>query len=147
MDKEDLKIYESPAVIKHLEIIQGIVDRMASNSAACKTWAITIITGLIVFSIDSQTIPIWTSLIPAIVFFALDAFYLGQERHYIKLYKEFVSRLADNTIKIHDIYTVKSERNFFKHVGYVLSGMVSFPTSFYYMPIIILVICLWTIGL
>ena len=32
--------------IKHLEIIQGIINRMAGNSFALKGWAVTLIAGI-----------------------------------------------------------------------------------------------------
>lgn len=146
MTKQDLEIHESPAVIKHIEILQGIITRMAGNSAACKTWAIPIITGILAFSIEKLCIPIWVSLIPAIMFFLLDSFYLGLERHFIKQQREFVDKLSDNTIKVQDIYVIKSKRNFWIHLKFMLSGMVSFSTAFVYLPIIVLISYLWKIG-
>lgn len=146
MTRNDLTIHESPAVIKHLEILQGIITRMAGNSAACKTWALTIITGLIALSFEKQCIPIWVSLIPAIMFFALDSFYLGLERHFIGLQREFVGMLAAKTIEMRDVYVIKSKRNFWIHLKFMLGGMVSFSTAFVYAPIIVLVSYLWKIG-
>ena len=32
---------ESSAVQKHLEIVQGVIARMAENSRSCKVWCIT----------------------------------------------------------------------------------------------------------
>jgi len=146
MTRDELTIHESPAVIKHLEILQGIITRMAGNSAACKTWALTIITGILALSIDKNCIPIWVSLIPAIMFFALDSFYLGLERHFIGLQREFVGKLAAKTIEMRDVYIIKSKRNFWIHLKFILGGMVSFSTAFIYVPIILLIIYLLKIG-
>lgn len=38
MNKQKLELYESPAVIKHIDILQRITTRIAGNSAACKAW-------------------------------------------------------------------------------------------------------------
>lgn len=140
MKKEDLATYESPAVIKHLEILQGIISRMSGNSAACKTWLLAIITGLTALSIESCRIPIWISLVPTFLFFALDSFYLGLERHFIGLQKDFVNKLADNTVEVSDLYVFKSKRSFRIHLGLMLDGMKSFSTAFVYLLISISVV-------
>ena len=146
MNKQELELHESPAVIKHIEIIQGIITRMASNSAACKTWAIPIITGIMVFSIEKPRIHIWVSLIPSVMFFLLDSFYLGLERHFIDQQLEFVSKLSNNTIEISDLFFIKSKRNLEINLKFMLSGMASFSTALVYLPIIVLICCLWIIG-
>lgn len=146
MNKQDLEYHESPAVIKQIEILQGIISRMAGNSASCKTWSLTIVTGIIALSIEKQCIPIWISLVPTIMFFALDSFYLGLERDFIDLQKEFVGKLAAKTIETKDIYVIKSKRSFWIHLKFMFGGMVSFSTAFMYVPIIVLVGYLWKIG-
>jgi len=146
MNKQELELHESPAVIKHIEILQENITRMAGNSAACKTWAIPVITGIVAFSIEKLCIPIWVSLIPAIMFFLLDSFYLGLERHFINQQLEFVSKLSNNTIGIQDIFIIKSKRNIWIHLKFMLSGMVSFSTAIVYLPIIVLICYLWRIG-
>ena len=64
MLREEISLYESPAVIKHIELLQDIISRMANNSAACKTWALTIITALIAISTVMQRISIIICIIP-----------------------------------------------------------------------------------
>ncbi len=146
MKKDELSIYESPAVIKHLEILQDIITRMAGNGAACKTWAIPVITGIIAFSVEKQCIPIWVSLIPAIMFFVLDSFYHGLERHFIDTQKEFVAKLSDNTLQLNDIYVIKSIRYLIIHLKFLFRGMLSFATGLVYIPIIALILWLWKTG-
>lgn len=146
MEKTDLILHESPAVIKHLEILQGIISRMAGNSASCKTWALTIITGIIAFSIQNQSIPIWTSLIPAIMFLALDVFYLGLEIKFRDLQKVFVQKLSSNTLTPGDIYMFENDSSSHIHLKYIWGGIRSFSTSFFYFPIVTLIAVLWIIG-
>ncbi len=51
MDKVN---FESGAVQSYLGILQGVINRMASNSAGCKTWCITLVsaTGYFAQSFD-----------------------------------------------------------------------------------------------
>lgn len=141
MTKQDLEIHESPAVIKHIEILQGIITRMAGNSAACKTWSLTIVTGIIAL-FYTNGFPILLGTIPVVFFFILDSFYLGLESHFRDLHKEFVEKLNASKLDIKDIYTIKSKRSFCIHLDFVWYGMKSFSTLFYYPPIVVLVVVL-----
>lgn len=73
--------------IKHLEFIQNIVNRMAANSFILKGWSVTIISGIMVLSLtNSMHSFIYLALIPAFIFWGLDAYYLRQERLFRALY-------------------------------------------------------------
>lgn len=75
--------------LNYLQIIQGIVNRMAGNSALMKGFAATIFVGiygmLLCDGIQKQHIIV--ALIPVIGFFCLDIYYLSLERKYRNLYK------------------------------------------------------------
>jgi len=68
--------------LKHLEMIQGVVNRMAQCSFMLKGWSVTLVAALLALSVaTSQKIAlISVSFIPLIVFWILDAYYLWQER-------------------------------------------------------------------
>jgi hypothetical protein len=142
MTKQDLEIHESPAVIKHIEILQGIITRMAGNSAACKTWALTIVTGIIALFYNNE-FPILLGIIPVVLFFALDSFYLGLESHFRDLHKEFVKKLKESKLVIDDIYSIKSKRSFLIHIKFVWYGMKSFSTLFFYPPVLAIIVVLF----
>ena len=40
--------HESSAVQKHLEIMQGVIFRMAENSRSCKVWCVTLVSAILV---------------------------------------------------------------------------------------------------
>lgn len=74
---------------KHLDYIQGVINRMASNSFALKGWAVTLIAGIFVLAgKDTDQMYFLVAYIPIIVFWGLDAFYLLQERLYRALYNK-----------------------------------------------------------
>jgi hypothetical protein len=74
---------------KHLEIIQGVITRMANNSFLLKGWTVTLLAGL---SIATTLIELKYLLIilaiPTLAFWGLDSYYLRQERLFRKLYEE-----------------------------------------------------------
>jgi hypothetical protein len=72
---------------KHLDIIQGVINRMANCSFLIKGWTITItaaIFGLAAKDADVRYVVIAYMVIP--FFWLLDAFYLSKERQYRRLY-------------------------------------------------------------
>lgn len=73
--------------IKHLEIIQGVITRMAGNSFLIKGWSVTIATALFALAAkDANARFAILALFPTLVLWGLDAYYLRQERIFRKLY-------------------------------------------------------------
>ena len=78
--------------IKHLEFIQAIINRMNSNSFTIKGWAITIVSALLaLYANSSNAIYVFTAIIPTILFWLLDSYYLQQERKFRGLYNDIVN--------------------------------------------------------
>lgn len=75
--------------VKHLEMIQGVINRMAANSFMLKGWAITLVSGFFALS-DKDSNPMYFLVvyIPIFLFWILDGFYLRQERLYRLLFDE-----------------------------------------------------------
>ena len=72
---------------KHLQLIQAVVTRLAQNSFSMKGWAVTLVVGILALAAkecDWWYLPI--ALIPSLIFWGLDAYYLRQERLFRKLY-------------------------------------------------------------
>jgi len=73
--------------VKHLEFIQTTINRMAVNSFIIKGWSVTLISGIIVLSLTKSAINyIYLALLPALIFWGLDAYYLWQEKLFRELY-------------------------------------------------------------
>lgn len=74
---------------KHLELIQGVINRMASNSFLFKGWSITIIAGLSAFATQgSNTSLMVVPIVSTLLFWSVDAYYLMLERAFINLYNK-----------------------------------------------------------
>lgn len=76
----------------YISLLQENINRMSSNSANCKTWLVTILAALLAIQISLQELQgiLWVALIPAILFYVLDSYYLGLERRFIKIEGNFV---------------------------------------------------------
>jgi len=74
---------------QHLEMIQNVISRMASNSFALKGWAVTLVAGILVLAEkDTEKMYFLVALLPIVVFWGLDSYYLLQERLYRALYEK-----------------------------------------------------------
>lgn len=78
----------------HLQMIQGVINRLASNSFSYKGWAVTGTLAVLAASSESKISP-WLALLPALTFWVLDAYSLMLERAYRSLYRDAVSGAAD----------------------------------------------------
>jgi hypothetical protein len=73
--------------VKHLELIESVVSRMASNSFLLKGWSVALGVALLGFAAkDSNQRFALLALFPPVVFWGADAYYLRQERLFRKLY-------------------------------------------------------------
>lgn len=71
----------------HLEMIQGVINRMSNNSFLIKGWAVTLVAGIFALSSkDNDKMFFLVAYIPIILFWGLDSYYLLQERLYRSLY-------------------------------------------------------------
>lgn len=79
------------AVIKHLEMIQGVINRLGHDSFLVKGWSMVIVTaGIVLVSrteVQSARV-VLTFLIPVIGFWILDGYFLWQERLFRQVYDE-----------------------------------------------------------
>ena len=92
----------TPEQVKHLEFIQGIINRMNSNSFFIKGWTITIISAILaLYASSSNEIYVFVAIMPTILFWCLDAYYLQQERKFRGIYNDIVNNSME--IKLFDM--------------------------------------------
>lgn len=71
----------------HLEMIQGVINRLSRNSFLLKGWSVVLVSSLFALSgLDKQIWFVVLALFPALVFWGLDGYFLRQERLFRKLY-------------------------------------------------------------
>lgn len=83
--------------IKHLEFIQGIVNRLANNSFLIKGWCITIVSTLSALSSSGANQNfILIAYFPIFIFWLLDSYCLWQERLYSEHYDEVRMKIEND---------------------------------------------------
>ena len=77
-------------VVKHLEMILGVIDRMARNSFMLKAWTVTLMAASVWLVARTESAGICTVMLMVVVvnlaFWGLDGYFLRQERLFRKLY-------------------------------------------------------------
>ena len=84
--------------LKHLEFIQGVINRLAANSFQMKGWAVVLVSAILVLvaredRLDAACI----ALVPVVLFWGLDGYFLWQERLYRILYDHVRKRSKNGT--------------------------------------------------
>jgi hypothetical protein len=138
-DREKHPMLSSPdarraAMLKEMDLIQDVIKRMANTSAVIKGWTITIISLIFATKTDMNTIPFM--LIPIILFWFLDAYFLQHERLYRRLYAWVIQyRINDDS----DLFSLNTAR--FERAGdSMVSAMFSVTLATFYGGAAILVI-------
>ena len=75
--------------VKHLELIQGVIARMQRSSFILKGLSVTLTSAIFALATNASAprlVPI--ALLPALIFWLLDGYYLYQERLFRKLYDD-----------------------------------------------------------
>ena len=120
---------------KHLEMIQGVINRMANNSFMLKGWAVTLVAGIFALaSKDAEKIYFLVAYVPIVAFWGLDAYYLRQERLYRKLYDK-VRMMDDNEI---DFSMNAALPEFLTTKTSYPSTLISITEIWFYLPLALL---------
>ena len=85
------------AKLKHLELIQGVVNRLATNSAHMKGWSVTLVVALFILLARGEGEYIPLAFVPVLAFWGLDGYFLWQERLFRALY-DHVRSLEEHQI-------------------------------------------------
>ena len=79
-DEADMRPEHGPNKHKHLEMIQGVINRLASNSFSIKQWTVMLVSAIFVLVALDGSVPVWVALVPVVAFWGLDGYFLRQER-------------------------------------------------------------------
>jgi len=86
------------ARIKHLEFIQGVIGRLADNSLRLKGWSVVLVSAILVLvAMEGRAEAALVGVVPVVMFWALDSYFLWKERQYRALYDQ-VRTLAHNDV-------------------------------------------------
>ena len=123
-------------------MLQGIINRMAGNSANCKNWTVTLVAAMLVLLVDkNMQIPnAWICLIPMGLFYLLDCYYLGLERLCISSQKSFLERISNNEDCAENLYKVEELKDKYDQIRNTIKAMASVSTTPFYLIVAIVVL-------
>ncbi|MFL6857554.1 MAG: hypothetical protein ACJ8EB_06545 [Allosphingosinicella sp.] len=89
-----------------MAMLQAIIVRLATASASCKTWCLTLVGALLSFAAGMKSPQLaGFAIVPIVLFTYLDASYLAQEQAYRHLFaKVIVPKIRDGTYSLYDCY-------------------------------------------
>jgi len=127
----------SQAVQAHLEITQSAIQRMADNSASCKTWCITLVSAILVVIADKGK-PQYAliAIIPTALFLILDSYYLMLEKMFRESYNGFINKLHNDKIVETDLYSIKPDGN---RIKAFFASIFSFSVFPFYLTLLVMV--------
>ena len=75
------------AKLKHLEFIQCVINRLATDSFRMKGWAVVVVSALLILLAREGRIEFaYIGFVPVLVFWGLDGYFVRQERLFRDLY-------------------------------------------------------------
>ena len=96
--------------VRYLEMIQAAIARSGTNSFALKSWTVTLVAGILALAAAHTTnIDVLAALLPVVVFWLLDAYYLQLERTYRSLFDSVRTSTGDVDFDM-DLAHVKTEK-------------------------------------
>ncbi len=104
--------------VKHLEMIEAIIARLANNSYTLKGWAITLVVGIITLSgKDQNKLYMIMAYVPLIAFWLLSSYYLYIENLYTILYNDVrCKKEEDIDFNMGTVYIKHKKRIFAKSI-------------------------------
>ena len=101
------------AKLKHLELIQGVVNRLASASFRMKGWSVVLVSALLVLGAQVGSVELGiVALVPVLVFWGLDGYFLSQESLFRKLFNAVRKRKEEDIDFSMSVQGLRSEGRF-----------------------------------
>jgi hypothetical protein len=98
---------DADSVLKTIDIQQSLIARMSASSAASKNWCVTVVSAVTIFAVDkAKPFAVLIALLPVVLFFGLDLYYLALERVVRRSHEQFCSKLRSGTATTADLFCV-----------------------------------------
>jgi len=133
--------------VSHLEAVQHVVNRLAQNSFTIRGWSVTLVS--VVFALvatqSGSSHLVLVTLVPAWIFWALDAYYLHKERLYRHLYNAVAKPLSDATAPVVPLFDM-STRDYRQQAGSFWGAAVAVHAAAIPVALTVVVIGFWAAG-
>ena len=133
----------------HLSMLQNVISRMADNSRACKTWAVTLVAAILVVvarfgttngesSFDPEAALI--ALVPTALFWLMDSYYLALERAFRQSYNRFIQRFHADESSDGEVFKIAPCGSVPRHFWESQRSFAIWP---FYPAMILLIVVFW----
>lgn len=130
--------------LKHLEIIQVVINRMAGNSFLLKGWCVTLVSAILALAAkDSNTDFILVAYYPVLMFWILDAYFLWQEKLFRKLYDEVRNKNEGNIDFSMETSHLKNSVKSWSKVGFSVTLLIFYLTMVGAILLALLIVSGW----
>ncbi len=134
------ELRDKPCLHVYLQILQGSINRLGSNSLNCKTWCMTIVLACIALALDKGKInALLLAPGPVILFAILDAYYLSLEKDFRNLYNKTIEKLNCDDLQETDVFVIQINGKVAGRVKSLFCGLKSFAVWPYYATLLALI--------
>lgn len=129
--------------ITYLKMIEDIIERMAKNSFSIKGWTLTLVSilgALLSKNVDYKFLII--IILPAVMFWGLDSYYLNLERKYRFLYEE--ARMKKEK-EINFKLSISMDKKIIDRLTNYIDCLFSISEVCFYLPIIVSIVIIFLI--
>jgi hypothetical protein len=125
----------------HLEMIQGVVNRLSHNSFLLKGWSVILISAFFALAANNTKVFfIYLAYFPAIAFWILDGYFLHQERLFRELY-DYVRGLEEDKIDFSmNTKVVKDKVESWRRIVFSITLLIFHGTVFGAILIVMLIV-------
>ena len=133
---------QQEAVHKHLDIMQGVISRMAENSRSCKVWCVTLVAAtLVLVARTGEADHALIALAPAALLYWLDAYYLMLERRFRNSYDDFVDKVHTGPVSFLALYKVTGAGSMVRTMLWAMFRSASVLP--FYVTVVVTVLLAW----
>lgn len=130
----------------YINLLNDAINRMASNSANAKSFLVAIVAALIAIQMPNKNnaYVILSALLPTVLFYMMDCYYLSLEKRFRNLQSAFIKKETDDNGNLiaglyqYNIYDIKGKQPLWKAV-------MSWSTTPFYLFVSLCVLGLWAI--
>jgi hypothetical protein len=130
-------------LFKEVEIAQDIISRMGTNSFLIKGWSITLVVATLLLG-GGAAYYNYVALLPWLLFWSLDAYFLRTERLYRKLYDWLIENREAKTNQEHllEMNKAKLEKRFGREMPCLVQVMFSRTLIAFHGLLLIMIVAL-----
>ena len=120
--------------VEHVKLISQVIERMGRNSFQIKTWTVILVAAIFAFAASQVDYRYYlVGLLPSLVFWGLDGYYLWQERYFRALYDAV--RRGEHDVQRYGLFSMNT-RPYASEVSWWGRICVSRTILWFYLPLV-----------